>query len=46
MPVSEFKDTTYDINQNVFPLAESFPRGFEGFLFRLTLKTARSTQNF
>ena len=39
MPVS-VKATKYNQNQNLFPVAEIFPCGFEGFLYRLRFKTA------
>ena len=45
MPVSAFRATKYDKNQNLFPLVEIFPCGFEGFLYRLRSKTARHTQD-
>ena len=45
MPVSAFKATTYDQNQNLFPVAEIFPCGIEGYLYRLPFITARCTQD-
>ena len=38
MPVSVFKATKYDQNQNLFPVAEIFPCGFQGFLYWLPFK--------